>query len=468
VVPLLCVLLLAELPFLPRQSTLVSDVQAQQMGRVLDVYTNKEPHSGKGQDQESDAFEPQEEVILYGLVTYNLDPVAGKIVAFNIIGPSNSFENITLSLSNVTGEDGIASVRFLMPWPDPKPKESIFGTWIVVATVDIASVVTYDVVAFKAGWIIELLYIKTTDANNALKTTFLKGEQMGFRVGVKNIAMTDKTATLAVSATDELNAPVGTIKLENEVVPPGETEYFLKEIVIPLTAFIGQGTAVANALKTVESGIPVTWCPSVETTFEISLIHDVAVTNVVPSATEVSVGEQVYISVVVKNKGRASESFKVSTYFDGTVISTIWVQNLAPGATQTLVSTWSTYGLQPGNYTLKAIADAVPGETNLEDNVFIDGTVRLKEPIKPPDFEINGVLWLLLILFIFVILTAAFFIFVLVLGSFRRRRRRRIEEVKPALQPLKTRKTCRACGREFLGVYTFCPHCLSYDGKDFA
>ena len=42
---------------------------------IIDLYTQKELYSGRGQGQTSDAFAPQELVILYAYVTYNLDPV---------------------------------------------------------------------------------------------------------------------------------------------------------------------------------------------------------------------------------------------------------------------------------------------------------------------------------------------------------------------------------------------------------
>jgi hypothetical protein len=33
--------------------------------------------------------------------------------------------------------------------------------------------------------------------------------------------------------------------------------------------------------------------------------------------------------------------------------------------------------------------------------------------------------------------------------------------------PFKTTKTCSVCGREFPGVYTFCPYCFTFYGKDY-
>ncbi|MBS7620639.1 hypothetical protein KEJ32_00705, partial [Candidatus Bathyarchaeota archaeon] len=53
-------------------------------GRSIDLFTQKEPFSGKGLNEPSDSFQPQEEVILYALVTYNNYPVQNKLVAFQV------------------------------------------------------------------------------------------------------------------------------------------------------------------------------------------------------------------------------------------------------------------------------------------------------------------------------------------------------------------------------------------------
>jgi hypothetical protein len=42
--------------------------------------------------------------------------------------------------------------------------------------------------------------------------------------------------------------------------------------------------------------------------------------------------------------------------------------------------TWSTLGFSKGNYTISAVADTVPGETDTEDNAFVDGWVCVGIP----------------------------------------------------------------------------------------
>jgi hypothetical protein len=101
-------------------------------GRVIDLYTQKDPFSGKGLNQSSDVFTPQEEVILYAKVTYNDMPIENKLVSFQVINPLG--ESVMFKTDS-TSEDGIATASFRLP---DGGNETFFGVWSVFATVDIA------------------------------------------------------------------------------------------------------------------------------------------------------------------------------------------------------------------------------------------------------------------------------------------------------------------------------------------
>jgi PKD repeat protein len=111
----------------------------------------------------------------------------------------------------------------------------------------------------------------------------------------------------------------------------------------------------------------------------ITIVHDVAVTDVAVSSNIVYQGWIVGINVTVANLGNATETFTVTLYYDSTVIATRLVQNLAPNETLTLNFDWNTTGVPYcHNYTIKAVASTVPGETNIDNNTFIDGQVKIK------------------------------------------------------------------------------------------
>jgi len=116
-----------------------------------------------------------------------------------------------------------------------------------------------------------------------------------------------------------------------------------------------------------------------------ALAHNIAVTNVVPSPTEVTVGENVTISVTVKNKGNFSETFDVTIYYDSTAIANQTNVTLASGNSSTLTFKWDTTGVSEGTYTISAKVPPVVGERKADkaDNTYADGTVRVRGTAAP-------------------------------------------------------------------------------------
>ncbi|MCP8305063.1 MAG: DUF11 domain-containing protein [archaeon] len=110
-----------------------------------------------------------------------------------------------------------------------------------------------------------------------------------------------------------------------------------------------------------DSGVEITeineennWCT--ESTAVTIEFHDVAAISQVPTPTSVEKGGTVNIDVTVKNLGDFTETFDVTCYYDSTPIGTQTV-TVNPGATDTLSFTWDTSSVDPGIYTIKAVAD---------------------------------------------------------------------------------------------------------------
>ncbi len=113
--------------------------------------------------------------------------------------------------------------------------------------------------------------------------------------------------------------------------------------------------------------------------FFCPLTRDVAVIHVEAYPNMVYPGRTVNITVTVANIGDLTETFNVTAYYDDDPIETKTVTDLAPGQNCSLIFTWNTSGLEPcNNYTIKAEATQVPYEVSLEDNIFIDGDVKIK------------------------------------------------------------------------------------------
>ena len=451
--------------------------------RKIDIFTQKEPYSGKGPNMPSDAFAPQEQVVLYANVTYKNYPVQGKNVAFEVRDPTS---RLVVARTAITNESGVANVSFRIPGPNDSNVEAIFGVWNVIATVDIAEVTVNDTLGFLVGWIIELIKVETVDSSNVSRTSFMRDERMCFRLTVKNIANTSKIATLIFNVFDNLSVSLGQVILLEEI-KPGVTVLFIEDLLIPKWASLGVGMVYASAYTALPALGGVPWCPQVFTTFSIvekivpaPPIHDVAVIEVVPFLGAVPfpafvyMGEILTIYVVVENKGNQTESFNVTTFYENAtesnVVGTIAVNRLQPSEEKLLVFNWDTRNVTEGNYTLSAEASVVPDEVNIENNRFINSVVWVKPWVYPPVWKIP--VWLLALLFLLAMLIGILLLLVLMYALLRRRRRKKkektvIQPTLPAISPFRRRKKCRVCGEEFPEAYTFCPYCFAFHGKDY-
>ena len=150
--------------------------------------------------------------------------------------------------------------------------------------------------------------------------------------------------------------------------------------------------------------------------YEAVLVHDVAVTNVVPSVSEAYPTWTIEVNVTVMNNATTPASFNVTAYYNASTWHEIGTQNvtdLAPSAQTTLTFNWTLAGVPYCNRTIKANA-TFAGDTNLANNeayswvkvkkigdVNNDGTVNVIDiilccinmgpaPPKPIQCDING------------------------------------------------------------------------------
>jgi len=236
-------------------------------GPYIDVYTQKEPYSGWGPNQPSDAFAPQEEVILYAYVSYSCEPQQNKPVGFEVMDPTGQ---IVVERSAFTNTEGIANITFRIPWPCENPEETIFGIWTVRAKVSVLELTAEDTLTFEVGWIIKITKVQTVDATGGAKTSFAKGEHLNFNLSARNIAFLSKTATFTIVVYDSQSVPSGRIVLHNWVIPPGTSQYFIVDLQIPIWAFTGLAWVYANAYTEAPQHGGTPYCPETSTTFMIT------------------------------------------------------------------------------------------------------------------------------------------------------------------------------------------------------
>lgn len=363
----------------------------------VDVFTQREPYSGRGVDRPSDAFGPEDFVILHGLVTYNDAPVDCILVAFNVRVPSGAH----FTISARTNASGMATVSFTVLTPPTNVSESdVFGVWFVLGNVLMDGDVFQDTLTFKVDWIVKLLSVRTIDENLTYRDSFGKGSDIGLEITLRSIAMTVKNATVAFVIEDELGVPVNFSIIRNLAVSPNEKVVHMYCMsTLPKWAVIGNAIVFVSALTDLVASNGVAYCPSISTGFLIGYVeplvihyHDASVVAVVASADLIEIGQSLSLKTLVSNQGTTAQNFTVSTYLDNTLLGTFDVKNLLPYSTATFNLNVKTSLLTVGNHTVSAHIPVVVDEADLTDNDFTGIVeVRPKPTVKIHDVAVTGI-----------------------------------------------------------------------------
>ncbi|MDI6690245.1 MAG: cohesin domain-containing protein [Candidatus Bathyarchaeota archaeon] len=197
---------------------------------------------------------------------------------------------------------------------------------------------------------------------------------LGF-IGITFFKVLNQTPTTSMIQSDE--AGFVWIKL---TYPNPITTYSplpLLRITFHVDAF---GTSPLNLTDTVlkdSTGQPI--IHEVQNGYFASVIRDIAIIDVKTYSTWVYQGWLAHINVTVKNEGDLTETFDVKAFYDATLIGIITVENLPPNGNTTITLTWNTAGVPAcHNYTISAEAAPVPYETDLTDNTFTNGTIKVR------------------------------------------------------------------------------------------
>jgi hypothetical protein len=239
------------------------------LGLRIDVFTEyPAPYGGQGLNNPSDMFAPQAEVNLYAQVLYNEDPVQQKLVSFGI-----RHGEFYIYRENYTDVNGIAWIKFRIPWPCDNPADRVLGEWQVIATVEVAQQKKNDTLAFKVWWPVEI--VSVTPKKSEYVKTKPDTPNMEFVVVYRTCKMIPIDVVLTVVVYDELGFFIGSAKFKTTV---GLDEYtyctfkdYEQEFVIPMptNAVVGTATVYANAYDDLPWNGGVPYCPEVSNTFVI-------------------------------------------------------------------------------------------------------------------------------------------------------------------------------------------------------
>lgn len=175
---------------------------------------------------------------------------------------------------------------------------------------------------------------------------------------------------------DDTNATVNTSTINHTYTTGGN---YTVSLTVFDNATVSEDSVVYSLYNT--TNMPRIWYElysTKEKTVSLAFAHDIAVTDVVVSKTEVTPGETVSINVTVMNKGTEPEDFEVTVYYRTYVIDSQQVIDLGTNEEQTLIFSWDTTDIAEDAYQIKAVASTVEEEGNVDNNTFIDGTVTVK------------------------------------------------------------------------------------------
>ncbi|MGD0977532.1 MAG: NosD domain-containing protein [Candidatus Bathyarchaeia archaeon] len=105
-------------------------------------------------------------------------------------------------------------------------------------------------------------------------------------------------------------------------------------------------------------------------------LHDLGVVSVATSKTgclpvpTVGLGYSVNVTAEIWNYGTGDENSGLAMYANETLVQPKTNTTLIAGSLASMTVLWNTSGLDYGNYTLMAVVDPVPNETNTSDNTL--------------------------------------------------------------------------------------------------
>jgi len=107
-------------------------------------------------------------------------------------------------------------------------------------------------------------------------------------------------------------------------------------------------------------------------------VHDIAITDVIPSIYKCYPGDVVDIMVIVENKGTSPEAFNVTLYYDTHLIAKTQMSQILENKTSRSIRLeWNTTNVPLGSYTIKAEISTVPDEVDVSNNAKNNGVITI-------------------------------------------------------------------------------------------
>ena len=192
-------------------------------------------------------YAPQQLVQLYAYVTFNGASEANENVVFTVLSPNGTVISIRTAFTNSTG---YASQSYVTP----NIGTSNFGTWTVIASVEVAQVVVTDKITFEYNYLVTI-----TTNGITLPSSVARGGKMTVKVDIQNTGGITLGSTVAITIYDQNDVPIGSSL--STVTNAASGASISATFTIPTWAYVGEATVYVNILtgNPTSGGVPL--CP---------------------------------------------------------------------------------------------------------------------------------------------------------------------------------------------------------------
>lgn len=221
----------------------------------IDVFTDK---GGPNGEANGGAYGPLQLLQMYASVTYNSASMPYENVIFSVL---NSNGSVILVRQGFTNQTGIASASFRLPTPDPSAPQNSFGTWSIMASVNVTDI------SVSANTNFTFTYQSGIE-NIIVPSSINRLENLPIQLTINNAFFTAQWSQLSITLFDQSGEPIGS----TTVTTPQQTQNITvidTSINIPPWAFTGQATAYFCLLTNSTSTQAIPLAPETVATFQI-------------------------------------------------------------------------------------------------------------------------------------------------------------------------------------------------------
>ena len=147
----------------------------------------------------------------------------------------------------------------------------------------------------------------------------------------------------------------------------------------PNTSWLGGERWLYNPFPSGIETVIQRWLPVFTHIIDLARLPNLAISTILPSKSIIGQGYTVNVTVEVANQGSKIEEFNVTMYLNDELFDT-QSSSVESRESTSCTFVWNTSTFAKGNYTIHAVVDTIPSETNTTDNTLFGTTATVTIP----------------------------------------------------------------------------------------